>query len=153
MLRTKRRGATPAGDEPCPMTAALAAVGGKWNLIILYWLALKPRRFYELREAMPSISQKVLTQTLRDLEANGLVVRSSSGRRPPTRVEYSLSSHGESLVPVVEAVRAWGHRHLVWTEAHRDRKAQAAAAVRAPPPASAGSVTCHAKPRQHAEGR
>jgi DNA-binding HxlR family transcriptional regulator len=96
------------------MTAALAAVGGKWNLIVLYWLALKPRRFHELRDVMPSISQKVLTQTLRDLESNGLVVRSTSGRRAPTRVEYSLSEHGASLAPVVEAVRLWGHRHLAW---------------------------------------
>src|SRR5262245_20590997 len=109
MHRTKRRGATPAGAEPCPMTAALAAVAGKWNLTVLYWLALEPRRFHELRKVMPSISQKVLTQTLRDLVANGLVVRASSGRRPPTRVEYSLSEHGESLAPVVEAVRLWGH--------------------------------------------
>jgi DNA-binding HxlR family transcriptional regulator len=96
------------------MTAALAAVGGKWNLILLYWLALKPRRFHELREVMPSISQKVLTQTLRDLEKNGLVLRSALGRRAPLRVEYSLSAHGESLAPVVEAVRLWGHRHLAW---------------------------------------
>jgi DNA-binding HxlR family transcriptional regulator len=100
------------------MTAALAAVGGKWNLIVLYWLALEPRRFHELREQMPSVSQKVLTQTLRDLEANGLVLRASSGARPPMRVEYSLSAHGESLAPVVEAVRRWGHEHLRWLGAH-----------------------------------
>jgi DNA-binding HxlR family transcriptional regulator len=100
------------------MTAALAAVGGKWNLIVLYWLAIKPRRFHELREVMSSISQKVLTQTLRDLEANGLVIREASGRRPPTRVEYSLSRHGETLAPVVEAVRLWGHQHLQWANAH-----------------------------------
>jgi DNA-binding HxlR family transcriptional regulator len=105
------------------MTAALAAVGGKWNLIVLYWLALKPRRFHELREVMPSISQKVLTQTLRDLEANGLILRESSGRRRPTRVEYSLSRHGETLAPVVEAVRRWGHQHLQWAVAQRKREA------------------------------
>jgi DNA-binding HxlR family transcriptional regulator len=102
------------------MTAALAAVGGKWNLIVLYWLAIAARRFNELREVMPSISQKVLTQTLRDLEANGLIVRSTSGRRAPTCVVYSLSEHGESLAPVVEAVRQWGHRHLARAAAHRE---------------------------------
>jgi DNA-binding HxlR family transcriptional regulator len=95
---------TPAGDGPCPVTAALAAVGGKWNLIVPYWLALRPRRFHELREVMPSISQKVLTQTLRDLEANGLIVR-------------------ETLAPVVEAVRLWGHYHLQWDKAQRKREA------------------------------
>jgi DNA-binding HxlR family transcriptional regulator len=95
------------------MTAALAAVGGKWNLIVLYWLAIEPRRFNELRTLMPSISQKVLTQTLRDLEANGLVLRASSGG-VPARVVYSLSAHGETITPVVEAVRTWGHLHLAW---------------------------------------
>ncbi len=104
------------------MTAALATVGGKWNLIVLYWLALRPRRFHELREVMPSISQKVLTQTLRDLQANGLVAREASGRRPPTRVQYSLTGHGETLAPVVEAVRGWGHQHLKWDKARREGK-------------------------------
>ncbi len=93
------------------MTAALAAVGGKWNLIVLYWLAEKPRRFNELRREMPSISPKVLTQTLRDLESNDLVCRETVGRAPSS-VTYRLSSHGQTIAPVVEAVRLWGHVHL-----------------------------------------
>jgi DNA-binding HxlR family transcriptional regulator len=97
------------------MTAALAAMGGKWNLIVLYWLGTGTRRFNELRKLMPSISHKVLTQTLRDLVANGLVTRESTGTAP-SRVEYSLSTHGESLAPVVEAVRLWGHVHLRWSK-------------------------------------
>jgi DNA-binding HxlR family transcriptional regulator len=95
------------------MTAALAAVGGKWNLIVLYWLADKPRRFNQLRKEMPSISHKVLTQTLRDLETNGLVRRETVGRAP-ARVTYYLTGHGQTLAPVVEAVRRWGHLHLQW---------------------------------------
>jgi DNA-binding HxlR family transcriptional regulator len=72
------------------MTAALAAVGGKWNLIVLYWLADKPRRFNQLRKEMPSISHKVLAQTVRDPETNGLVRRETVGRAP-ARVTYYLT--------------------------------------------------------------
>jgi DNA-binding HxlR family transcriptional regulator len=98
------------------MTAALAAMGGKWNLIVLYWLTSKPRGFNELQRLMPSTSHKVLTQALRDLEANGLVRRASSTSIPP-RVTYSLSAHGEGLAPVVESIRLWGHVHLKWRSA------------------------------------
>lgn len=110
MKRTQRRNATPAGEN-CPMTAALAAMGGKWNLIALYYLADGQRGFNELRRLMPSISHKVLAQVLRDLEANGLVTRSVTASSPP-RVDYALSPHGESLAPIVEAIRRWGHVHL-----------------------------------------
>jgi len=97
--------------EGCPLTAALAALGGKWKLIIVYWLAESPKHFAALRKAMPSISQKVLTQQLRELMSDGLVNREPKGE-VPAPVEYSLSDYGRSVLPLVEDVRLWGRAHL-----------------------------------------
>lgn len=97
--------------EGCPLTAALAAIGGKWKLIIVYWLAESPKHFAGLRKAMPGISQKVLTQQLRELISDGIVNREPKGA-VPARVEYSLSDYGRSVLPLVEEVRVWGRAHL-----------------------------------------
>ena|SRR5688572_27768177 len=95
----------------CPLTAALAAIGGKWKMIIVYWLAEEPSHFAGLRRKMPSISQKVLTQQLRELRADAIV-----DRRPAERVSepviYSLTPYGRSLMPLIEKVRSWGRGHL-----------------------------------------
>lgn len=99
----------------CPLTAALTAIGGKWNMICLYWVSSAPRRFGELRRMMPEISHKVLAETLRDLEREGLVtrsVRANTAANTPSHVEYSLSVYGESTRPLIEAVRQWGRSHL-----------------------------------------
>ena len=97
----------------CPLTAALHAIGGKWSLICLYWLDSGMRRFNELRRLMPDISPKVLAATLRGLEQEGLICRTVHAEVPP-RVEYRISSHGETVRPIIEAVRAWGRQHLEW---------------------------------------
>jgi DNA-binding HxlR family transcriptional regulator len=97
--------------EGCPLTAALAAIGGKWKLIIVYWLAESPKHFAALRKVMPGISQKVLTQQLRELMSDGLVNREAKGT-VPAPVVYSLSDYGRSVLPLVEGVRRWGHGHL-----------------------------------------
>src|SRR5919202_2225676 len=78
--------------EGCPLTAALAAIGGKWKLIIVYWLAESPRHFAALRREMPSISQKVLTEQLRELEGDGIVRRHPKGAAPAP-VEYLLTEY------------------------------------------------------------
>jgi DNA-binding HxlR family transcriptional regulator len=101
----------PNPVEGCPLTAALAAIGGKWKLIIVYWLAESPKHFAALRKAMPSISQKVLTQQLRELMNDGLVNREPKGALPAP-VEYSLTDYGRSVLPLVEDVRLWGRGHL-----------------------------------------
>jgi DNA-binding HxlR family transcriptional regulator len=104
--------AAPAeAQERCPLTGALEAIGGKWSLIILYYLAEKTRRFAELQRLMPSISHKVLTETLRGLEQHDLVLRTAFDQVPP-RVEYSISEHGRTVLPLIEAVRIWGRVHL-----------------------------------------
>ena len=77
-----KRHVRPNPVEGCPLTAALAAIGGKWKLIIVYWLAESPKHFAALRKAMPSISQKVLTQQLRELMNDGLVNREPKGAVP-----------------------------------------------------------------------
>ena len=97
--------------EGCPLTAAFAAIGGKWKLIIIYWLAESPKHFAALRKAMPGISQKVLTQQLRELINDGIVNRQPKGA-VPAPVEYSLSDYGRSVLPLVEDVRLWGRGHL-----------------------------------------
>jgi DNA-binding HxlR family transcriptional regulator len=111
----------PTGNRPlgsrsnpvsgCPLTAALAAIGGKWKLIIVYWLADSPRHFAALRQAVPGISQKVLTQQLRELESDGIVLRHPTGA-VPAPVEYSLTEYGRSLLPLVADVRLWGKAHM-----------------------------------------
>jgi DNA-binding HxlR family transcriptional regulator len=95
----------------CPLTAALAAIGGKWKLIIVYWLAESPKHFAALRQAMPGISQKVLTQQLRELVNDGIVRRQPTGAIPAP-VEYSLTDYGRALLPLVEDIRRWGRAHM-----------------------------------------
>lgn len=104
-----------AANTKCPLTAAIRAIGGKWNLICLYWLASGTHRFNELRRLMPHISHKVLTTTLRNLEQEGLISRKVFAEIPP-RVEYQITNHGESVRPILESVRIWGHKHLKWRE-------------------------------------
>ena len=95
----------------CPLTAALAAIGGKWKLIIVYWLAESPKHFSALRQLMPSISQKVLTQQLRELVSDQIVQRQPKGAAPAP-VEYSLTEYGRSVLPLLEDVRLWGTSHM-----------------------------------------
>src|ERR1700745_42776 len=83
--------------EGCPLTAALAAIGGKWKLIIVYFLAESPRHFAALRKSMPGISQKVLTQQLNVLISDGLVNREETGP-VPAPVIYSLTEYGQSVL-------------------------------------------------------
>lgn len=97
--------------EGCPLTAAFAAIGGKWKLIIIYWLAESPKHFAAIRKAMPGISQKVLTQQLRELVNDGIVSRQPTGPIPAP-VQYSLTEYGRSVLPLVENVRLWGRGHL-----------------------------------------
>jgi len=106
----------PPGNRPnpvtgCPLTAAFAAIGGKWKLIIIYWLSDSPQHFAALRRLIPGLSQKVLTQQLRELEADGIVSRDPKGAAPAP-VVYALTDYGRSLLPLVESVRVWGRAHL-----------------------------------------
>jgi DNA-binding HxlR family transcriptional regulator len=103
--------ARPNRVTGCPLTAALAAIGGKWKLIIVYFLAESPKHFAALRKSMPGISQKVLTQQLHELITDGLVHREETGP-VPAPVIYSLTDYGQSVLPLVEQVRTWGRYHM-----------------------------------------
>jgi DNA-binding HxlR family transcriptional regulator len=103
--------ARPNPVTGCPLTAALAAFGGKWKLIIIYWLAESPVHFAGLRRLIPDISAKVLTEQLRELAADGIVARQPGGGVPDP-VIYSLTEYGASVLPIVEATRRWGNSHL-----------------------------------------
>lgn len=129
--RGEIRDDTPQSAAPtkCPLTAAIRAIGGKWNMILLYWLDSGTRRFNELRRLMPDISHKVLAATLRDLEREGLITRNVYAEVPP-RVEYRLSTHGETVRPIIEAVRGWGHAHIASKEPVGDLARPAAKAAR-----------------------
>ena len=91
----------------CPTELALEFVGGKWKTVILCWLKEAPHRYSELRRKMPGISDKVLTERLRDLEALDLVCREPGASNPAQRM-WLLTSRGESLRPMLDALYRWG---------------------------------------------
>ena len=95
----------------CPVEAALEVIGGKWKGVILYHLAEKTYRFNELRRLMPEVTQRMLTKQLRELETDGLVTRTVYAEVPP-KVEYSMTTYGQTLQPVLGALQQWGHKHL-----------------------------------------
>jgi len=107
-VRPSRR-PNPVSD--CPLTAALAAMGGKWKLIIVYLLAEGPLHFAALRRDISGISQKVLTEQLRELIADDVVSRELTAP-VPAPVIYSLTDYGRSLLPLIESVKTWGRSHL-----------------------------------------
>lgn len=91
----------------CPVETTLSLIGDKWKVLILRDLITGTKRFGELKKSIGTVSQKVLTTQLRDMEGNGLVHREVYAEVPP-RVEYSLTELGQSLQPVLDAIRNWG---------------------------------------------
>jgi DNA-binding HxlR family transcriptional regulator len=91
----------------CPVELAVDVIGGKWRSVILSHLKEGVHRYGELRRRMPDVSEKMLTQRLRELEADGLVMRRDLGTTPP-HVEYRLTDEGHSLAPVLQALYDWG---------------------------------------------
>ena len=91
----------------CPVATTVSLIGSKWKLLILRNLMARPWRFNELQRDLEGISQKVLTDSLRSMEEDGLITRSVYASVPP-RVEYALSETGNSLRPVIKAMEAWG---------------------------------------------
>jgi DNA-binding HxlR family transcriptional regulator len=98
----------PADCPRCPAEAAIGVLGGRWKARVV-WLLLErgTRRFGELHRGLPGVTQKVLTQQLRELEADGVVSRKVYAEVPP-KVEYSLTGRGRSLKPVIDAMCKWG---------------------------------------------
>ncbi len=91
----------------CPVETTLMLIGDKWKVLILRDLLPGTKRFGELKKSIGNVSQKVLTAQLRDMESNGLINRRVYPEVPP-RVEYSLTELGQSLKPILDAMRDWG---------------------------------------------
>ena len=105
----------------------LDRIGDKWTMLILFALASKPSRFNELRRTIPDISKRMLTQTLRDLERDGMITRHVFPTKPPS-VEYRLSALGESVLEPLAALVDWAERHHSVIEKARVRFDRSAAA-------------------------
>ena len=95
----------------CPVEVTVEIIGGKWKCTILWWLRRGAKRFGELMQLMPKISRKVLTQQLRELERDGLIQRQAYPQRPP-RVEYSLTTLGETLDRITDLMCDWGKTQM-----------------------------------------
>ena len=92
----------------CPVATTVQLIGNKWKLLILRNLRMRPWRFNELQKSLDGISQKVLTENLRSMEADGIIVRTVYAEVPP-RVEYSLSELGDTMRPILDAIEKWGN--------------------------------------------
>lgn len=91
----------------CPIATTVMLIGSKWKILIIRNLFMRPWRFNELKKDLEGISQKVLTDSLRSMEEDGLVIRRVYPEVPP-RVEYSLSELGSSMKPILDAMEIWG---------------------------------------------
>lgn len=105
-----------AGDDWCALTCTMAVIGNKWHPVIVHRLLDQgPLRFNELAEAVGPITNKVLSNSLTDLGEKGLVDRTIVNEQP-VEVEYALTERGQSLEPVIQALRQWGNDHLTPAE-------------------------------------
>ncbi|UQX01954.1 helix-turn-helix domain-containing protein [Streptomyces sp. RerS4] len=129
------------GPYICGIDAALDVVSGKWKGLILWELDThRVRRFAELRRALPGVSEKMLTQHLREMEEDGLVYRDVHAEVPP-RVEYSLTEHGRTLNQALGALGAWGAERM------RREGSEAVDVAETPPPLAGGSVAGNGRVR------
>lgn len=100
----------PSGFN-CPVEATIELIGGKYKSVILWHLIDGKKRFSELKRLLPKATEKMLAQQLRDLESDGLVIRTVYPVVPP-KVEYSLSELGRTIIPVLDAMCGWGEGYL-----------------------------------------
>lgn len=94
----------------CPVATTVQLIGNKWKLLIIRNLRTRPWRFNELQKNLDGISQKVLTDSLQSMEADGLITRTVYAEVPP-RVEYALSELGETMRPILDAMETWGNSY------------------------------------------
>ncbi len=101
---------TKAELPDCPVATTVSLIGSKWKLLIMRNLLVRPWRFNELQKSLDGISQKALTDSLRSMEADGIITRTVYPEVPP-RVEYALSELGESMRPIIKSMEAWGNSY------------------------------------------
>lgn len=95
-------------EYPCCASLTMGLIGGKWKTVILYHLMNKTLRYNELRKEMPTVTERTLSLQLKALEEDGLIKRKVYTKKPPLKVEYSLSEFGNTLVPLVQSIANWG---------------------------------------------
>ena len=111
-VSTVEGSAAKVADYDCPVEATLDVIGGKWKVVILFHLTHDGTlRFAVLRRKIPGVSERMLTQQLRELEDDGIVHREVYAEVPP-KVEYSLTEYGKTLRPITEVMCEWGQRHM-----------------------------------------
>lgn len=96
----------------CPVTFTLHKIGGRWKPLIIFQLMSGIKRYYELKNAIPEISEKMLSQHLKEMEADNIISRKVTGSVPP-QVEYCLTNSGLELSPVLQAMKEWGKKYNV----------------------------------------
>jgi DNA-binding HxlR family transcriptional regulator len=116
--REQERAAFGAFMETCPMNQLLGIVGRQWSTMILWELAAGPRRYAEVGRAMPGVSAKMLTQTLRSLDRDGFVARTVTPS-VPVQVEYALTPLGDRIVPLIATMIDWANQHIDGVHAAR----------------------------------
>ena len=104
---------------PCPVETTLVMIGDKWKVLIIRELLPGTRRFNEIRHSIDGVSQKVLTQKLREMESDGLLERKVYAEIPP-KVEYSLTDLGLSLKPILDSLELWGWEYKSYVSEHTD---------------------------------
>jgi DNA-binding HxlR family transcriptional regulator len=102
--------ASPKKQVHCPVEQTLKVIGGRWKVLILRELFPGVKRFNQLQRSLTGITQKMLTQQLREMEADGIIHRQVYAQVPP-KVEYSLTPLGKSLKPIIDEMHLWGLRH------------------------------------------
>lgn len=102
---------TSRNTVDCPLERVLRMIVGKWKTILLWHLSSGKKRYGELKKLIPGVSEKMLIQSLRELEQDELIIRNAYTEIPP-RVEYLLSKQGKSLSPLICALHTWGKKHL-----------------------------------------
>jgi len=95
---------------PCSTTVTMEYIGGKWKTVILWYLAISPLRYSELRKKLMMVSERTLSLQLKQLAEDGLVKRKVYTTKAPMKVEYSLTEFGESLVPILKVLSKWGEK-------------------------------------------
>lgn len=95
----------------CPVQATINVLSGKWKVMIVWHLSFGPKRFAQVRNLLPGVTEKVLTSQLRQLQADGILTRKATADVPP-KVTYFLTPEGEKLVPLMQDLCAWGSKHF-----------------------------------------
>jgi DNA-binding HxlR family transcriptional regulator len=95
-------------EYPCYASVTMALIGGKWKTVILFHLIKKPLRYNELRKKMQTVTERTLSLQLKTLQEDGIIKRKVFSKKPPLKVEYSLTEFGKTLIPLLTSIANWG---------------------------------------------